>query len=131
MPSQKICQLASCATSALDKSVCAVVSVAALEQYANIVNLIKQYTSIDVNEFFGYIALLAVLCWVSQWLEEIINFMCKTIPKFVKNLLCGKFSLCLLNCDKSSESSKSSKSCKSSKSSKSSKSCDTSNSTKY
>lgn len=114
MSSQKICQLASCATRALDKSVCAVVSVAALEQYGKIVDLVKQYTCIDINEFFGYIALLAVLCWVSQWLNEIIHFICKTIPKFFKNLMCGKFSLCLLDCDRSHKSSKSHKSHKSS-----------------
>jgi hypothetical protein len=117
MTSNKICQLASCATNALDKSVCAIVSVAALEQYNCVVEYIKNITCIDINEFFGYIALLALLCWVSQWLAEIFNFMCKTIPKFMKNLFCGKFSLCLLDCDKKCDkSSKSSKSCKSSSS---------------
>lgn len=115
MTSQKICKLASCATRALDESVCAVVSVAALEQYAKIVDLVKQYTCIDINEFFGYIALLAVLCWVSQWLNEIIHFICKTIPKFFKNLCRGKFSLCLLDCDNSSKSSKSTESSSSTK----------------
>lgn len=109
MSSQKICKLASCATRALDESVCAVVSVAALEQYTKIVDLVKQYTCIDINEFFGYIALLAVLCWISQWLNEIIRFVCETIPKFFLNLCNGKFSLCLLDCDKSSKSSKSTK----------------------
>lgn len=103
--SQKICQLASCATSALDKSVCAVVSVAALEQYNNIVELVKNLTYIDINEFFGYVALLAVLCWVSQWLEEIIHFVCKTIPKCIKNLCHGKLSLCLLDCYESHKES--------------------------
>jgi hypothetical protein len=110
MTSQKICNLASCATKALDKSVCAIVSVAALEHYSVIVGYIKDFTTIDINEFFGYIALLAVLCWVGQWIEEIIDFVCKTIPKFFKNLMCGKFSLCLLNCEKSSKSTKSSSS---------------------
>lgn len=114
MTSNKICQLARCATNALDKSVCAVVSVAALEQYSYVVGLIKQFTCIDINKFFGYIALLALLCWVSQWLADIINFICKTIPKFFKNLFCGKLSLCLLDCDKKCH--KSSKSCKSSSS---------------
>jgi hypothetical protein len=117
MSSQKICKLASCATKALDDSVCAVVSVAALEQYAIIVDLVKQYTCIDINEFFTYIALLAVLCWVSQWLNEIIHFLCKTIPKFLKNLMCGKFTLCLLDCGSSHSSSRSSRSHKSHKSS--------------
>lgn len=107
MPSQNICNLAACATRALDKSVCAIVSVAALEQYNTVVELIKQYTCIDINEFFAYIALLAVLCWVSKWIEEIFEFVCKTIPRFIKNLTCGKFSLCLLDCDRSKSSSKS------------------------
>ena len=105
--SQKICQLASCATQALDKSVCAIVSVAALEQYNCTVELVKKYTCIDINEFFGYIALLAVLCWVSQWLEEIIHFMFHTVPKFLRNLCHGKFSLCLLDCDRSHKKSSS------------------------
>lgn len=105
MPSQKICQLASCATRALDKSVCAVVSVAALEQYNNIVDLVKNLTCIDINQFFGYVALLAVLCWVSQWLEEIIHFIFHTVPKFIKNLCHGKLSLCLLDCHKSHKKS--------------------------
>ncbi len=122
MSSQKICKLASCATKVLDDSVCAVVSVAALEQYAIIVDLVKQYTCIDINEFFTYIALLAVLCWVSQWLNEIIHFLCKTIPRFLKNLTCGKFSLCLLDCD-SHSSSRSHKSHKSHKSHRSHRSC--------
>ena len=103
--SQKICKLASCATHALDRSVCAVVSVAALEQYNNLVELVKKFTCIDINEFFGYIALLAVLCWISQWLEEIIHFVFKTIPKFIKNLCHGKLSLCLLDCDRSHKKS--------------------------
>lgn len=118
MTSQKICQLASCATRALDESVCAIVSVAALEQYGKIVDLVKEHTCIDINEFFGYIALLAVLCWVSQWLEEIYHFVCKTIPKFIMNLCRGKFSLCLLDCDSSHKSHKSHKSSCSSSSSK-------------
>jgi hypothetical protein len=100
MTSSKICQLAACATDALDKSVCAIVSVTALEQYACIVNYIKNATCIDINELFGYIALLAVLCWVGQWLEEIYHFLVYTVPRFIKNLCCGKFSLCLLDCGK-------------------------------
>jgi isopentenyldiphosphate isomerase len=99
--SSKICNLATCATEALDTSVCEVVAAAALEQYAKINELIKQYTHIDVNEFFGYVALLAVLCWFSQWLKEIVHFVTHTIPKFIHNLTCGKFSLCLLDCDES------------------------------
>ena len=121
--SQKICQLASCATKTLDKSVCAIVSVVALEQYNNIVEYIKNCAHIDINEFFGLIALLAVICWFYQWLKEIIVFICKTIPKFLKNLCHCKFSLCLLNCDKSSKSSSTSECSESSSTSKSSKSC--------
>lgn len=136
MTSQKICSLANIATKALDKSVASIVSVAALEQYTAVVEFINCKIGINVNDFFAYIALLAVLCWVGQWLEEIINFICKTVPKFFKNLMCGKLSLCLLDCDKScksSKSSKSSKSCKYSKYSKSSKSSKSSEycSTKY
>jgi len=110
MISNKICQLANCATNALDKSVCSIVSVAALEQYNCVVEYIKKFTCIDINEFFGYIALLVLLCWVSQWLAEIINFICRTIPKFFKNLLNCKFSLCLLDCDKKCHKSSSSSS---------------------
>ena len=101
--SSKICSLAQCATNALDESVCNAVAAAALEQYAKINELIKSYTHIDVNEFFGYVALLAVLCWFSQWLNEIVKFVTKTIPKFIHNLSCGKFSICLLDCDDHSD----------------------------
>ena len=104
MTSQKICNLAAVATKTLDKSVAAIVSVAALEQYTRITELLKQYTCIDINEFFGIIALLAVLCWVGNWLEEIIHFICVTIPKFFQNLYKGKLSLCLLDCDRSHKS---------------------------
>ena len=110
MTSQKICNLAAVATKTLDKSVAAIVSVAALEQYAKISALLKEYTCIDINEFFGIIALLAVLCWVGQWLEEIFHFICVTIPKFFANLCKGKLSLCLLDCDNSHKSHKSHKS---------------------
>jgi len=109
MTSQKICNLAAVATKTLDKSVAAIVSVAALEQYAKLSALLKEYTCIDINEFFGIIALLAVLCWISQWLEEIFHFICVTIPKFFVNLCRGKLSLCLLDCDKSHESHESHK----------------------
>jgi hypothetical protein len=104
MTSQKICNLAAIATKTLDKSVAAIVSIAALEQYSKIVDLLKQYTGIDINEFFGIIALLAVLCWVGHWLEEIFHFICVTIPKFFHNLCRGKLSLCLLDCDRSHSS---------------------------
>ena len=104
MTSQKICNLASVATKTLDKSVAAIVSVAALEQYARITALLKEYTCIDINEFFGIIALLAVLCWVGQWLHEIFHFICVTIPKFFVNLCKGKLSLCLLDCGSSEHS---------------------------
>lgn len=105
MPSQNLCNLAACATRALDKSVCAVVSVAALEQYNQLVELIKQQTCIDINQFFVCISLLAVVCWVSRWIEEMIAFMCVTFPKFIKNLLCGKLTLCIFDCEHKSEKS--------------------------
>lgn len=98
MTSQKICKLAAVATKALDKSAAALVSVAALEQYNYVVEMVKEKTHIDINEFFTYIALLAVMCWVGHWLDEIFRFLCHTLPKFFKNLMCGKFSLCLLDC---------------------------------
>jgi hypothetical protein len=101
MTSKKICALASCATHAIDKAVCAVVSASALEQYAQLVEFIKNATCFDINRFFALIALLALLCWLSDWLYEIIHFVCHTIPRFFKNLLCGKVSLCLLNCENS------------------------------
>lgn len=131
MTTQKICQLASCVNSTLDKSICAIVSVAALEQYHMIVDYIKKYTCFNINDFFGYIALLAVLCWISQWINEILNFICKIIPKFLKNLMCCNFSLCLLDCDKSHKSHKSSSSNKSSSCNKSSNTKKSSCSTKY
>lgn len=107
MTSQKICNLASVATRTLDKSVAAIVSVAALEQYAKITDLLKQHTCIDINEFFGIIALLAVLCWIGQWLQEIFHFICVTIPRFFSNLCRGQFSLCLLDCGSHRSSTKS------------------------
>ncbi len=108
--SHQICKVAGCATRALNKSVCAVVSAAALEQYAKISEMIKQYTCFDINHFFGLIALLAVLCWISQWIAEIIDFVTVTIPNFISNLCNGKFSLCLLDCDRSSTGSRHSES---------------------
>jgi hypothetical protein len=104
MTSKKICALASCATNAIDKAVCAVVSASALEQYAQLVEFIKNTTCFDINRFFALIALLALLCWLSDWLYEIIHFVCHTIPRFFKNLLCGKVSLCLLDCESSHHS---------------------------
>ena len=76
MSSSKLCQLANVATATLDKYVAEIVSHAALAQYEKIVDLIKEYTCIDLNEFFVCISLLAVLCWVSQWLNDIIIFVC-------------------------------------------------------
>lgn len=103
MTSKKICALASCATNAIDKAVCAIVSASALEQYAQLVEFIKTNTCFDINRFFSLIALLALLCWLSDWLHEIVRFVCHTIPKFFKNLFCGKVSLCLLDCESHSE----------------------------
>lgn len=104
----KFQEVAECANDALNKVVCAAVSAAALEQYGKIVHFIKSTLCFDINELFGLIALLAVLCWVSQWISEIIHFVTKTIPKFIKNLCNGKFSLCLLDCDRSRTEHKSS-----------------------
>ena len=97
MPSQ-ICSLADCATKALNKNFCAVVSAAALDHYAKIAETIKKCLCIDINELFSVIALLAVLCWISQFITEIIHFVTRTIPNFISNLCHGKFSLCLLDC---------------------------------
>jgi uncharacterized protein with PQ loop repeat len=93
-----ICALAKSATNALNKTASAAVSVAALEQYAKIVELIKSKTCIDINEIFGIIALLAVLCWISAWIKEIVHFVCVTLPNFFKNLCQGKLSICVLDC---------------------------------
>jgi len=92
------CKAGACATKALNRTVCAAVSVAALEQYAKIAEMIKSCLCIDINKLFTFIACLAVLCWIGQWVAEIINFVTKTIPRFVSNLCQGKFSLCLLDC---------------------------------
>jgi Na+/glutamate symporter len=108
--SHKICKLAGIATRTLDKSIAAIVAASALEQYSRVVALVNAQTGIDINEFFAYIALLAVLCWVGQWLNEIMAFTIVTIPRFFKNLCHGKFSMCLLDCDKSHKSSESTKS---------------------
>jgi len=101
----QICKLANVATKTLNKTVAAIVSAAALEQYATITELIKNYTCIDINQLFECIAFLAVLCWVGQWLNELVKFVLVVIPKFFKNLCAGKFSLCLLDCNNQSESS--------------------------
>lgn len=100
----QICNLAGAATKALNKSAAAVVAAAALEQYAKLAQKVKELTCIDINEFFSIIALLAVLCWVGQWIKEICHFVTVTIPTFIANLCKGHFSLCLLNCKSSSES---------------------------
>jgi len=94
----QICKIAKCASSALNESVCAVVSAAALKQYEHIVELIKKCVCIDINKLFGLIATLVVICWISQWLLEIFKFIVKTIPAFIKNLCVGKVSFCLLDC---------------------------------
>jgi len=107
------------AKKALAELVNNVVSSAALSHYAHIVELIRCHLWIDINVLFSYIALLVVICWVGQWLHEIINFIFVKLPKFIKNLFCGKINLCLLNSSKS-RSKSSDSSCSSDSSSSSS-----------
>jgi hypothetical protein len=99
MQLSNFCFAADCAKQALNDAVCAIVSASALAQWANLVQSIKDLTCFDINRLFETIALLAVLCWISAWIAEAVIFMTKTIPRFIKNLLCGKVSLCLLDCD--------------------------------
>lgn len=107
----QICSVAAAGKKALDDIAAAAVSAAAVSQYAQVVEMIRNATGIDINQFFNYIAYLVVLCWVGNWLNEIFNFLLNTIPKFFKNLLRGKLNFCLLDCDNSSSASaKSSKS---------------------
>jgi len=94
----KLCDAAACAKIALDKVVCESVSVAALEFYAKVVEFIRLHTCIDIGLIFQVIAILAVICWIQQWLLEIINFVLG-IPKLIKKLFCGKlFPLCVFDC---------------------------------
>mgnify|MGYP000196212810 CR=1 FL=1 len=111
----KLCDAANCARVALDKVVCDAVAVSALDFYAQVVQFIKDNTGLDVAVIFQAIAALAVLCWVQEWLLEIIRFLCR-VPRFIKNLFCGKINLCILNCNKSKSCSKSSSSSSSSSS---------------
>jgi len=108
----QICSVAAAGKKALDDIAAAAVSAAAVSQYAQVVELIRNATGIDINEFFNYIAYLVVLCWVGNWLNEIFNFILHVLPKFCRNLLKGKLNFCLLDCEHSE-----SKSCKSSNSS--------------
>lgn len=101
-----LCNAATCAKFALNKAVCDAVASAALNFYSQIVEFIRNTLCFDISILFQVIAVLAVICWVQEWLLEIIKFICK-IPKIIKNLFCGKFNLCLLDCD--SEHSTSSK----------------------
>lgn len=102
-----ICKAGQCAHKALNNSVCSIISNAALEQYAKIVEMIKTNLYIDINKLFGFIALLAILCWVGHWISDIIKFVTRTIPRFIRNLLHGKFSVCLFDCESSKSDSKS------------------------
>ena len=98
-----LCNAATCAKLALDKVVCEAVAAAALNFYAQIVDFLRNTLCFDFSIFFQIVAFLAVICWVQNWLSEIINFICK-IPTVIKNLFCGKFNLCLLDCDRSEHS---------------------------
>jgi hypothetical protein len=95
-----LCNAAACAKIALDKVVCDAVASAALDFYAKAVEFLRSHLCIDLNVFFQLIAVLAVICWIQNWLLEIIKFVCK-IPKVIKELFCGNFNFCLLDCDES------------------------------
>ena len=122
--SQNFCAAAACAKKSLDEAICSIISASALSQYATIVKHIKDATSFDLDAIFELIALLSVICFVGNWIQEIIRFITHSVPKFVKRLLHGKFSFCLTNCDGNDESEphKSEKSHKSEKPHKSEKS---------
>lgn len=115
MQQSNFCFAAGCAKKALNEAVCAIVSASALEQYAELVQKIKEYTHFDLEQFFHVIALLAVICWIKDWLSEVCDFLTRKVPRFFHKLLHGEVSLCLLDCE-DSESTKSSKSRKSSSS---------------
>ena len=94
-----ICVAADCAKVVLDKLVCEAVAASTLSFFAKIVDYLKNTLCFDINVLFEAIAILAVLCWIQSWVTEIIRFLLK-IPKIIKNLFCGKFSLCLFDeCD--------------------------------
>lgn len=112
-----LCIAATCAKVALDKIVCDAIATSALDYYAQVVELLRSTVGIDINTFFQLVAFLAVLCWVQKWFVEIIALVCR-LPKVIKNIFCGKFNLCLLECD-GEESEKSEKSEKSHHSKKS------------
>jgi hypothetical protein len=99
-----LCNAAACAKLALDKVVCDAVSNAALNFYTQVVEFLRNTLCIDLTVFFQLIAMLAVICWIQNWLIEIIHFICR-IPKVLKNLFCGNFNLCLLDCDGSENNS--------------------------
>ena len=122
--SQNFCAAVACAKKSLDETICSIVSASALSQYAMIVKHIKDATHFDLDAIFELIALLSVICFLGNLLQEIIRFITHSVPKFFKRLLKGKFSFCLFNCDgkDESESHKSEKSEKSHKSEKSYKS---------
>lgn len=92
-----LCAAADCAKNALNKVVCEAVAVAALDFYAQVVEFIKQQTGVDPLIVFQAIAALAVLCWIQEWILELIDLV-TIFPRFIKNLFCGKLDLCLLNC---------------------------------
>ena len=128
--SSPVCEVAAFGKNALNESVNVIVAAAALENLKISNDIIKSYFCYDLTDFFKALAWLVVLCFVQEWFLVVIKFITKTIPRFFKNLLCGRLNLCLLDlfCEepkpKSSKSSKSSKSTctKSSRSSSSSSS---------
>jgi hypothetical protein len=101
-----LCNAATCAKLALDKVICDAVATAALNFYTQIVSFLRDTICLDLTMFFQVIALLAVICWIQNWLIEVVKFICH-IPRVIKNLFCGKFNLCLLDCDGKSRKSES------------------------
>ena len=91
----KLANLSSCAKSALDKVVCQGVAAAALDLYAALVDYLRMALCFDVSVVFQIIAVLAITCWIQNWLIEIYYFIVK-LPRILKNIFCGKFDLCIL-----------------------------------
>jgi hypothetical protein len=91
----KLANLSKCAKLALDKVVCQGVAAAALDLYAALVDYLRMALCFDVSVLFQIIAVLAIICWIQNWLIEIYYFIVK-LPKILKNIFCGKFDLCIL-----------------------------------
>ena len=92
----KICDAAACAKFALDKAVCDAVGIAAVNFYTVVKDYIRETTCIDLSIIVKAIAVLSLVCWIQNWLVELVKAII-AIPKFVKNLFCGRFSLCVFD----------------------------------